>query len=536
MWRRMVRGLALGSVVSLLFLPEAFAQQFNGTIEVPAEGATVSGMVLVRGFALAEAEISKIELYVDDAFQYQVNRDIPRVDVIEAHPTWEGVHQKKPGFQTGFLAGRFTNGPHTIHALVHMSSGETHVIGRRVVEVDNTINQPPFGQIDIPNGIGVADANGSFPVVGWTLDTDGIETVNLLVDGLVMQSAVYGDPRPDVGHAFQDLPAAEFSGFIAHLNSTRLLDGIHQISIRVTDRLGLSRTIGERTVQVFNSEHNLRPFGYLDEPLRDQQLYGTNCGVLPPCQLSPCIPIDFDNHITPVRGWALDLGTRENLGRVAYAELMIDGAVRLTTDDCTFSSELGAFVNCYGLERQDVSRYFPNYPDAPRAGFLFTLDVGALIASTGIRQGNHVLKVRVGDQEQTFADIPHTAGIPVFFTCVEQTFDFPAVGYIDYPVKQELLGGTVTFHGWAADQNNGIRMVEIFIDGNFMGPASYGHARPDVVAAYPTLPQVSQSGWRYTINTNQLSDGVHRLTVRTIDNAGNEAILGSVDFYVDNLN
>ena len=534
MWRLMVRGLAFGAILFLL-LPAAYAQSFVGVVERPLEGQTVSGVVLVNGFAIDEANVSKVELFVDDAYQHDANINIPRIDVIQAYPDWEGIQTKKPGFTTGFLASRFTSGAHTIHVMVTTSDGVSHMVGRRVIEIDNTINQPPFGAIDIPDLLPVHDANGSFPVVGWATDADGIERVDLIVDGLVTQSAVYGDPRPDVANAFPDLPAALFSGFIAHLDSTRLTDGIHQLAIRVTDQLGLTRTIGQRTVQVFNSENNLRPFGYLDEPLKDAELFG-RCDLQPGvCNVSPCIPVNFDGNITPVRGWALDLGTRERTGRVAYAELMIDGTRWLSTDDCSYNSTLGAYVNCYGLPRHDVSKYYPTYPDAPRAGFLFTLDVGTLI-NLGVRPGHHVLKVRVGDQEQTFAEIPNSSGINVFFSCVNETFNYPSIGFIDFPDKMDFIKGTVTFRGWALDQNAGVRAVEIYIDGQFMGNAAYGFPRPDVVPHYPNYQQAANSGWQYTINTNQLSDARHRLTVQVLDNQTTvRTLIGSVDFYVDNL-
>jgi hypothetical protein len=487
----------------------------------------------VQGYALSEQQISRVDLYVDDQFQHSANINIPRIDVIEIYPDWEGIQNKKPGFSTGFLASRFSNGPHTIHVVVTTGENQQITIGRRTVIVDNTLNQAPFGSVDIPGTDSVYDANGSFPVVGWAADTDGIDRIDVWMDGLNMQSAVYGDPRPDVGNAFPDLPAAQFSGFVAHVDTTRVQDGVHTLTIRATDRKGLTRTIATRNVQTFNSTNNLRPFGVIDEPLRDSTLYGTNCGIIPPCQVSPCPPINPNSHITPVRGWALDLGTREDVGRISYAELMIDGSVWYSTDQCTFNSDFGGFINCKGLPRFDVQRYYPTYPDSPLSGFMFTLDVGGLIAS-GVPQGGHSLKVRVGDQEQTFADIPNTSGIPVFFACAEETQDFASIGFIDYPNKMDFLKGTVSFLGWAIDENQGVRNVEILVDGNFMGIAQYGIARPDVQAAYPTVRNSYNSGWRYTIDTTQLSDARHRLTVRVTDGFGNKTIIGSADFYVDN--
>lgn len=538
MWSRVTRGLVLGGVFTLL-APSVWAQnEFVGALERPAEGETVNGMVRVQGWALDEEAIAFVDLYVDDEFQHRAQTEIPRIDVIHSYPDWEGVHESPPGFSTGFLASRFSNGEHTVHVVVTTQDNRSYEVGRRTIVVDNTINQAPFGDVDIPGRDYVYDAAGSFPVSGWVADTDGIDRVEVVVDGAVMQSAVYGDPRPDVGNAFPDFPAAYFSGFVAHMDSTRLLDGIHTLSVRAIDRLGFPRVIAQRTIQVFNSTNNLRPFGYLDEPQRDAVLYGTNCDIVPPCQVSPCIPLDVENKITPVRGWALDLGVREDEGRVSYAELLVDGVKWYSTDNCRFDATLGAYVNCYGLTRFDVARYYPTYPDSPRSGFLFTLDVGALMAS-GVPAGRHVLKVRVGDQEQTFADLPNTSGVPVWFQCAETSQDFPSFGYIDTPQNFDYVKGTIVVSGWALDENSrafgeSVQAVEIRVDGTLMGNAVLGYSRPDVRDAYPTFFNSLNSGWRFMLDTTQLSDARHRLTVTTVDRFGNRVVIGSVDFYVDN--
>ena len=149
------------------------------------------------------------------------------------------------------------------------------------------------------------------------------------------------------------------------------------------------------------------------------------CATIP--QVSPAV--NPQSHITPVRGWALDLGTRSDLGRVSYVELLIDGVRWYSTDDCAFSPFFSSYVNCYGLTRFDVERFYPNYPDAPRAGFLFTLDVGALLA-LGVRPGNHVMKVRVGDQEGTFSELPNRDGIPADLVAKETAEIAVLQGYL----------------------------------------------------------------------------------------------------------
>jgi len=528
MWRWVTRGFVL-TLLAALLAPALVAQDFIGVVEKPDPGVTQSGMILVQGWVLDQAQISRIELYVDDQYQHDLILNLPRIDIVEAFPTFPGVHTARPGFLTGFSASRFTNGPHTVELRVYATDGTINFLGRRTITINNSINQAPFGYIDIPNEAGVYNAAGSFPVNGWAADTDGVSRVEVLVDGGILQSAMYGDPRPDVGASYPDHAAALFSGWVANIDTTRIENGVHLLEVRAVDRLGMSNMIGRRQVQVINNDLFLAPFGYLDEPQRDAVLYGT-------CSTNPVIvsPIVREQgvHLTPVRGWALDLGTRRDVGRVAYAELLIDGVRWYSTDDCGLV--LGRFANCYGLPRYDVARYYPTYPDAPRAGFLFTMDIGAIM-SRGVRPGNHTLHVRVGDREGTFADLPNHDGIPVFFQCAAADLGFPSLGFIEFPQTFDYVGGDVLFRGWALNEQ-GVTAVQIIVDGDFVGTAIYGFPRFDIQDQFPFIFGSRFSGWTFKMDTRLLSNARHRLTVRVLNNFGVNTEIGSVDFYVANNN
>jgi hypothetical protein len=531
MWRRVTRGLVLAFLAALA-VPALLAQpvETQGALELPDPNVTQSGVILLKGWFLDPASISKIAAYVDDQFIVNANTSLPRVDIVQAYPNYPGIQNVAPGFQIGMLASRFTNGPHTISVHVFDSNGTVTELGRRTINIDNTLNQAPFGNVDIPDLGGTYNASGSFPVSGWALDTDGIAKVEVLIDNGVVQNAMYGDPRPDVGNTFPDWPAALYSAFVANVDTTQIQDGVHTLDVRATDNTGLARLIGRRVVQIFNENANLKPFGFVDEPLRDAVLYGTLCQLQP--VFSPAI--NPQSHITPVRGWALDLGTRDEQGRVAYAELLVDGVRWYSTDDCAFSPIFNNYVNCYGLPRFDVERFYPNYPDAPRAGFLFTMDVGALLA-LGVSPGSHILSVRVGDQEQTFTQLPNKDGIPVFFECAENRVA-SAVGFIDVPQASDFMKGTVTFQGWALVERSSLVAVELLIDGDFIGTAQYGFPRPDVAVQYPYLFNSQNSGWRFAMDTTKLSNARHRLTLRVLDFTGLRTEVGSVDFYTQNPN
>lgn len=531
MWRWVTRGLVLTVVALCASAMVAQTFEFHGDVDAPDPERQHSGLVQVRGWALNPTTINSIELYVDDQFQHKAIMFLPRIDIERSYPDWPGIHNARPGFITGFLASRFPDGPHTVEMRVRAADGRVHAFGRRTIIINNTVNQPPFGFTDIPDGSGVYNVSGAFPVSGWAADTDGIQKIEVLVDNAVYQGAIHGDPRPDVGQTFPDFSGATFSGWVANLDSTRIQNGIHTMTIRAFDKHGIENTIGHRTIQVINNDNFLKPFGYLDEPLRDAVLFGTGClGDQDPPPVSP--PIRSEAHLTAVRGWALDLGTREGTGRVAYAELLVDGVRWLDTGDCGVVG--GRFSNCYGVPRYDVAKYYHGFPDAPRAGFIFTLDVGALI-DLGVPQGHHNLMVRVGDVEQTFAELPNRDGIPVWFQCVQDDYNFSGYGFIEYPSTFDYVSGDVMFRGWALADNSNVAAVEVIVDGTFVGQAQYGFPRPDVEDQYPHLAlRARNSGWAFTMDTRKLANSHHRLTVRVVNSIGHRWEIGSVDFYVTN--
>src|SRR5206468_2009919 len=156
------------------------------------------------------------------------------------------------------------------------------IVSQVGVVVDNTINQAPFGYIDIPGPAGLTGANGAFPVAGWALDDGAVDHIDIMVDGQIVagsvgagapSTAIYGTARPDVQAAFPDVPNSLYAGFSANIDTTALVNGIHILSVRVTDNLGASRDLGSRNVQIVNNGANLAPFGDIDFPLDKASLF-----------------------------------------------------------------------------------------------------------------------------------------------------------------------------------------------------------------------------------------------------------------------
>jgi Bacterial Ig domain len=529
--------LALLVVGAWLLAPSISAQPI-GVIDQPIQGQQVSGVVKVTGWVLDFNQVDKIELLVDGAVANRADTNIPRADVLEVFPTYANSATPNPGFVSSFLASLFPDGPHAISVLVTESSQATFVIGPITVIIDNTVNQAPFGFIDIPGPSGVEGANGSFPVSGWAIDDEDVDHVDFLMDGQIVagavgrglpSTAIYGTTRPDVAAAFPDVPNSLYSGFQANIDTTKLVNGIHQLSVRVTDNEGASRVIGTRTVQVINNGSNLAPFGQIDFPLDKASLFCSTIEVGIP---SPCPP-DVCVAVLPnvVAGWALDVGARLDQGQVAFVELLLDGAILANTrTDCI---QVGRnFINCYGINRPDVARSYSGYVNADNAGFSFSFalirsesDSTGLIAialPTAETQtfrvvgytlpGKHTLAVRVGDEEETVTQIG-AMSVDVF--CDQTQFDRAAFGYVDRPSDYQFINGIFTVFGWAADLD-GVQRVEVDVDGQVVGNATYGLSRPDVPAADPRVSSVNV-GFSFALDTTRLSDSEHDLVIYVVD-------------------
>jgi len=552
MFRKAPRLLALLASSICLLAKGAAAQPFGG-IDYPVEGQTVTGIVRVSGFVLNHTAIDLVQVAVDGVVVNSADMNLPRPDVLEIFPTYYNSATPNPGFLSAVSARNYSAGSHTVSILARVAeTQQIHPVAQVHVVVDPLQNQAPFGYIDIPGPSGLEGANGSFPVAGWAVDDVDIDSIDFLVDGRVIagavgrgepSSATYGTTRPDVAAAFPDVPLALYSGFIANIDTSQFINGIHVISVRATDTDGATRDLGSRRVQIVNNGSNLAPFGRIDFPLDKASLFciGAAGGFPSPCTPDICFPSFFN----VVAGWALDVGSALDRGQVSFVELLLDGQIVANTrSDCTQIG--GALTNCYGINRPDVARSYSGYVNADNAGWSFSFFLGRDAESGQISvltpqssglpvlvgyttAGKHTLAIRVGDEEETVIQM---GAISVDVLCDVQTSDQPAFGYIDTPSDYQFINGVFEVFGWAWDFQVA-QTIQVDVDGHLVGNAVYGLPRPDV-PANDFRVGVANVGFSFFLDTTQLSDSAHDLVIYVIDRGGNRSEIGRRKFVVNN--
>lgn len=385
---------------------------------------------------------------------------------------------------------------------------------------------PPFGSF---GGIvtGGNSGAGVLPLHGWALDDNGIQAVDILVDGVVVGRANYGRARAGVAARYPGFPDAALAGWGFELDTSRFLNGHHTVTVRIRSKAGEVVHLAPRRFQFLNTEHNLRPFGKIEFPHAHAEMRG-NCD-----RNSP------DRRYSVVAGYALDAGVTEEDSGIGYVELLIDRAVVWRSDrDCAHIPEAGGLTNCYGIRRVDVERIFPGLKDSTHSGFRFVLDVGALLttplpppAQPPFLQGHHVLTVRAGDHASQTSNV---AEIPVTFSCDQNLPNENSFGVIDLPRPGLLYNGTITTSGWALDWE-GIDTVQVLVDGKLAGNAVLGFPRTDPALFYPGYPESLIAGWEFALDTRDYENGEHFIDVIAIDDHGVTTHVGRRRIVINNV-
>lgn len=116
------------------------------------------------------------------------------------------------------------------------------------VRENNQVNVPAYSQTKPPTDDDITLSlevpvkssvySGISSVQGWAVSPDGIDRVELFVDGQYWTNAPYGGQRTDVGAAFPNIPNSDFSGFVMAYGYTNLSAGNHTLTARAYSRNG----------------------------------------------------------------------------------------------------------------------------------------------------------------------------------------------------------------------------------------------------------------------------------------------------------
>lgn len=130
------------------------AAEFRLNLEEPVNYGTASGVANIRGWAVADEGVDRIELWVDGQFASEIPYGGERTDVEAEFPGVEGSLES--GFGKTFNYGNLGPGEHTITVRAYNEAGEER-------EATSTFQVVSFSESflsgDLPFDVSVADAD-----------------------------------------------------------------------------------------------------------------------------------------------------------------------------------------------------------------------------------------------------------------------------------------------------------------------------------------------------------------------------------------
>ncbi|MFC4800165.1 Ig-like domain-containing protein [Neobacillus sp. GCM10023253] len=535
-----------------------------GMIDSPASGLRVKDNINVSGWFLDDSGVSKIEVIVDGQVMGQATYGDARPDVQNAYPQF---NNGTGGYHYLLDITRLSEGNHTITVRETGNNGLVTTLPARTIIVPST-----RGILDSP--VSNANIKGLHNVSGWLLDESGVSKIEVLLDGVTVGQAVYGDSRPDVQKAYPEYNNGN-AGFHYALDTSTYNDGFHTLTVKETGLNGRQKTLPEIKITIANTK------GYVDNPVSNTMLKGQKT----------------------ISGWFLDedgvskievLVDGEADGQAVYGDSRLDvknvfpeynngnAGFHYTLDTTKYSegnhsitiketsttgritvlpeikitianvkgyldnpilgttlkginiisgwfldeskvSKIEVLIDgevagqaVYGDARSDVKNVFPEYNNG-NAGFHYALDTAKY------NNGNHLLTIRETGTSGNVTTLPEITVI----------FSNPVKGYLDNPIFNMDIKGTANVSGWFLD-GSGVSKVEILVDGEVAGQAVYGDSRPDVKTLFPEYNN-GNAGFHYALDTTRFSDGRHNITIRETSNTGRVTTFPQTTITISNV-
>ncbi|MDD3223929.1 MAG: Ig-like domain-containing protein [Clostridium sp.] len=328
-------------------------------------------------------------------------------------------------------------------------------------------NLPSLICIDSPQNNSM-QSNSQISISGWSLNAQGVQKVQIYVDGAYRQDATTRISRPDVDKVYPGYTGGTTSGYSTNLDISSLSVGAHTVTVKSVGNDGSITTQDVQVYKVPSNGKNMSSLLCVDTPQNNSKVASLN------------------NQLT-VSGWSLD-----GYG-VQKVQVYVDGTYK---QDATI-----------GVSRPDVNNVYPGYVGGTTSGYSTNLDISSLSG------GVHTITVKsIGNDGQVQSKNVNVNKVTA------QTM--PARVCVDTPNNLKTSSNQITVSGWALDLY-GVQKVQVYVDGTYKQDATTGISRPDVNNVYPGYAGGTASGYSTNLDISSLSVGSHTVTVKGVGNDGN---------------
>ena len=252
------------------------------------------GTFAISGWACCFPGVIGVTLALDDGPEVAADIGISRPDIGNRFPRIPSARQAGFAFR-GRLAGPL-GVPRVVEIRLRSADGRRRVLAHPL-DADAPDSSPGVGR-DLANRIKCfvdhpvpvrqtvrLSAQSPLSLQGWAIARDGVESVEVLLDGRSLGWALHGLHRPETGLAFAEWPDAKRSGFAFTVGPAALAAGRHTLRVVARDRAGHEAETGFRLDVV----RDARPLAATQLRTRMTQAeIGLNAAILAARGVQPC--------------------------------------------------------------------------------------------------------------------------------------------------------------------------------------------------------------------------------------------------------
>lgn len=415
-------------------------------IDTPVSGLRAKSSTLtVSGWAISNNPVKTINVYVDGVLKGSTTNLLPRPDVKQVYSQYKNAGMS--GYNMQINIADLAAGNRILKVEQVASDGSKHS-----TQVTFTKLQPIICLDQPSNGKIVSEK--ILKVSGWAINNDGVNTVNIYVDGVLKKTTQTGLPRPDVQQVYREYENAAKSGFSTDIDISNVADGQRIIKVEQVAGNG-KKTSVQTKVTVVRKEALMA----LDAPVNNSTITSKKVNV---------------------RGWAL------NPSGIKSVEVYVDGVKKATTTA--------------NLSRPDVHKVYPGYGNSDKCGYSVDIDLNT------VAPGKRTIKVVTTGNDGRQKAI--SSVINLVKKASVTAIDSPADNYLE-------LSDSLTLTGWTLN-DSGVKSIEVGIDGIKKANITATINRPDVIMAYPNYQSSSVCGFTTKLSLSGYSAGAHTVSVKTI--------------------
>jgi ADP-heptose:LPS heptosyltransferase/GT2 family glycosyltransferase len=210
------------------------------------DGRGEDGGWAVSGWAVCRAGIGAVTLALDDGAAVSAEIGLSRPDIGNRFPRIPSARQSGFAFRGRLPAAG--PAPLVLHVRIRSAKGQEHELQHRLAAEPadahgvgrDLANRIKFfiDSPDLTAPMASRPVRSALSVQGWAIARDGIESVQVMFDGIALGPAYRGLNRPDIGAAFPDWPNARRSGFALSVAPKLLTGGEHAVHVVIRDKGG----------------------------------------------------------------------------------------------------------------------------------------------------------------------------------------------------------------------------------------------------------------------------------------------------------